>query len=225
MKGIINLRGYRIIPDEGIYPGKYSFKAQHEEERTFYFYTDLESSMRSWITSLMKSTISRDFAAPVLSSNVVPTVSLDIALRMRPRPPSVLYKKEDMSKSSHQLQRASFEKPPNNDSGFDSDVVRSSSTQDEIIDHAPGWLNSDYVQWINTAISANITLLSELRRGDFLIDLLEELSGKSIKSLPEEELDNVVAVFKFMNEEGIEINDQYTIQGRERYLVFLFLFC
>jgi hypothetical protein len=103
-------------------------------------------------------------------------------------------------------------------------VVRSSSTQDEIIDDAPGWLNSDYVQWINTAISANITLLSELRRGDILIDLLEELSGKSIKSLPEEELDNVVAVFKFMNEEGIEINDQYTIQGKERYLVFIFLF-
>ncbi|KAI8890156.1 PH-domain-containing protein, partial [Backusella circina FSU 941] len=235
MKGIINLRGYRIIPDEGIYPGKYSFKAQHEEERTFFFYTDLESSMRSWITSLMKSTISRDFAAPVLSSNVVPTVSLDIALRMRPRPPSVLlYKKEDIAKSSNQLQKASFESigklhPPNNDSGFDSDVLRSSSTQDEAIilnddeeeeESAPGWLNSDYIQWVNTASSANITLLSELRRGDILIDLLEELSGKSVRSLSPAtgssesvlELDNIVAVFKFMNEEGIEVNDQYTVQ-------------
>ncbi|OBZ88420.1 Protein BOI2 [Choanephora cucurbitarum] len=90
MKGIINLRGYRIIPDESIQPGKYSFKAQHFEERTFYFYTDTETSMRQWITPLMKATITRDFHAPVLSSHTIPTVSLSVARRMKPRPPSIL---------------------------------------------------------------------------------------------------------------------------------------
>ncbi|KAI8386807.1 hypothetical protein BD560DRAFT_443409 [Blakeslea trispora] len=86
MKGIINLRGYRIVPDETIQPGKYSFKAQHFEERTFYFYTDTETSMRQWISPLMKATITRDFSAPVLSSHTIPTVSLGVARRMKPRP-------------------------------------------------------------------------------------------------------------------------------------------
>lgn len=62
MKGIINLRGYRIICDETIYAGKYCFKAQHERERTFYFYTETEDSLRGWIKALMKATIARDFA-------------------------------------------------------------------------------------------------------------------------------------------------------------------
>jgi hypothetical protein len=156
MKGIINLRGYKIIPDETICPGYYSFKAQHEEERTFYFYTEQSTSMRSWITNLMKATISRDFNAPVLSSSVIPTVSLDIALRMRPRPPSVLlYKKENLKNSNlpPRSYEATYEgvisrsKKPNNvrtsreeaesdnqvpsqDSGFDSDVNHAVSVQD-----------------------------------------------------------------------------------------------
>lgn len=101
MKGIINLRGYRIVPDETIQPGQYSFKAQHEEERTFYFYTELDTSMKAWISSLMKSTISRDFTAPVLSSSMIPTVTLDVARRMRPRPPSVLlYRKENIKNNT-----------------------------------------------------------------------------------------------------------------------------
>ncbi|KAF7728370.1 polar growth protein [Apophysomyces ossiformis] len=95
MKGIINLRGYRIISDDSIYAGKYCFKAQHERERTFYFYTEYEMDMKAWIKSLMKATISRDYKAPVLSSSTIPTVTLDMARRMKPRPPSmILYKKE-----------------------------------------------------------------------------------------------------------------------------------
>ncbi|KAI8140116.1 hypothetical protein BJV82DRAFT_581407 [Fennellomyces sp. T-0311] len=90
MKGIIHLRGYRIVPDESIHPGKYSFKAQHERERTFYFYTDSKESMRMWIKVLMKATITRDFASPVMSSNHVATVPLEVAQRLRPRPPSML---------------------------------------------------------------------------------------------------------------------------------------
>ncbi|ORY93998.1 hypothetical protein BCR43DRAFT_461404 [Syncephalastrum racemosum] len=90
VKAIINLVGYSVIADEKIHPGKYSFMARHERERTFYFYTDSEKNMRAWMRALMKATISRNFSAPVLSSSTVPTVSLDQARRMRPRPPSML---------------------------------------------------------------------------------------------------------------------------------------
>lgn len=62
MKGIINLRGYRIVTDETIYAGKFCLKAQHERERTFYFYTDTETSMKAWMKALIKATITRDFA-------------------------------------------------------------------------------------------------------------------------------------------------------------------
>ncbi|KAI8075922.1 uncharacterized protein B0P05DRAFT_546934 [Gilbertella persicaria] len=99
MKGIINLRGYKIIVDETIHAGKYCFKAQHERERTFYFYTDSEESMRTWLKMLMKTTIARDFRAPVMSSNQISTVPLDVARRMRPRPPSVImYKSQKQMK-------------------------------------------------------------------------------------------------------------------------------
>lgn len=63
MKGIINLRGYRIVCDETIYAGKWCFKAQHDRERTFFFYTDSEFGMKAWIKALMKATISRDYTS------------------------------------------------------------------------------------------------------------------------------------------------------------------
>ncbi|KAI8339971.1 hypothetical protein BC941DRAFT_500569 [Chlamydoabsidia padenii] len=65
MKGLINLRGYRMVCDETICVGQYSFKAQHERERTFYFYADTDLSMKAWIQSLIKATIARDYNSPV----------------------------------------------------------------------------------------------------------------------------------------------------------------
>ncbi|KAI8338012.1 hypothetical protein BC941DRAFT_452039 [Chlamydoabsidia padenii] len=96
MKGIINLRGYRIVTDETIYAGKFCFRAQHDRERTFYFYTDTETSMKTWVKTLIKATITRDFTAPVMSSSTVPTVSLDAARRMKPRPPSMIYGRDSI---------------------------------------------------------------------------------------------------------------------------------
>lgn len=306
MKGIINLRGYRIIPDESIQPGKYCFKAQHEEERTFYFYTDVDTSMRAWTSSLMKATISRDFNAPVLSSSVIPTVSLDVARRMRPRPPSVLLYRKDNKTSDGGLSPRSYgdtteehssanlsshqsgpddqptalvkdEQLTNQDSGFDSDPQGSNvaydkeeeeeeedpilTNQDEdledndetepfeedegnfeqeeeelehlndtmSVESFSSWTSAEYIQWVNTICSSvKIKTLSELRQGDALIELLEELSGKTVKQLPPSSvgsismlmLDNVVAVFKFLSVEGIDIDDErFTIKdifsGRE----------
>ncbi|KAI8340337.1 hypothetical protein BC941DRAFT_393443 [Chlamydoabsidia padenii] len=90
MKGIINLRGYRMVVDESIYSNKYCFKAQHEQERTFFFCSDTKEAMKLWLQVLMKATIMRDYTSPVMSSNQVATVPLDVAQRMRPRPPSVI---------------------------------------------------------------------------------------------------------------------------------------
>ncbi|GAA5805670.1 hypothetical protein EDC94DRAFT_549804 [Helicostylum pulchrum] len=100
MKGIINLKGYRIEVDESIHPGKYCFKVQHERERTFYFYTDFEKSMKEWLKALMKATIARDFATPVMSSSTIPTISLEMARKMRPRPPSTIFYQKDTRSST-----------------------------------------------------------------------------------------------------------------------------
>ncbi|KAL7322338.1 hypothetical protein PS15p_211967 [Mucor circinelloides] len=294
MKGIINLRGYKVIPDETIQPGKYSFKAQHEEERTFYFYTDLDTSMKSWISSLMKATISRDFTAPVLSSSMIPTVSLDVARRMRPRPPSVLlYRKDNNANLSPRSYEASYgyqtpiseksssiitadkeleggessvttkEERLNQDSGFDSndqeeeedgeeeeeeeddddddedeqqgtteqfnetysltykDEDEGHLSSEEYQEESLSWTPAEYIQWVNTiSNSIKIKELHELRQGDVLIEILEELSGKTVKQLPPSTvgsvsmmmLDNIVAVFKFMSMEGIEIDNQFAIK-------------
>ncbi|KAG2204699.1 hypothetical protein INT47_011995, partial [Mucor saturninus] len=99
MKGIINLKGYRIEVDESIHPGKYCFKAHHGKERTFYFFTEHEKAMKDWLKALMKATIARDFATPVMSSSTIPTISLEMARKMRPRPPSTLFNFKDTSRS------------------------------------------------------------------------------------------------------------------------------
>lgn len=61
MRGIINLAGYRFSSDASIHPGKYCFRAEHDKERTFCFYTDSKESMKQWMRALMKATISRDY--------------------------------------------------------------------------------------------------------------------------------------------------------------------
>ncbi|KAI8878418.1 PH-domain-containing protein [Backusella circina FSU 941] len=238
MKGIINLRGYKIIPDEAIYPGYYSFKVQHEEERTFYFYTEQSTSMKSWITSLMKATISRDFNAPVLSSSAVPTVSLDIALRMRPRPPSVLlYKKENLKNSN--LPPRSYEatyEVPSQDSGFDSDVNHAVSVQDDrsqldddnsddddegVFGVSPSednsfnniQTNSDYIDWVNSICSKKITSLEELDNSDNLMEIIQNLSGHK---LPFSDYD---FIFEFIEGQGIKINTECFSNGKFYILI------
>lgn len=61
MKGIINLRGYKILVDESIHGSKYYFKAKHEQERTFLFCADTMEIMKTWLLGLMKATIVRDY--------------------------------------------------------------------------------------------------------------------------------------------------------------------
>lgn len=247
MKGIINLRGYRIIADETIQAGKYSFKAQHEEERTFYFYTDVDTTMKAWLSSLMKATISRDFKSPVVSSSMIPTVSLDVARRMRPRPPSVLYKKDEVPSGDLGYQtpiseettsaRSHNSEDLNQDSGFDSnehedeDEDSRNNYDDESLEkleyEGHTWSAADYIEWVNAISGSNtrkISRLQDLKRGDVLIEILEELSGKNVNTTTPSSttdsmnmlaLENIIAAFKFMAEEGIVIDEDITIRGNK----------
>ncbi|KAI8379361.1 uncharacterized protein BYT42DRAFT_532078 [Radiomyces spectabilis] len=324
MKGIINLRGYKIVADESIYPGKYCFKVQHERERTFYFYTHHQASLKAWISALLKATISRDMEAPVMSSSTIPTVPLEVARRMKPRPPSVLLYNNNnkdgngngnSSNKENQAHHTSYRPTPIDTRPFSASreelsqpIMRASISDDtsrtslhmlpqtpesgitlasqyatpepndvapqeprpapqeyrlsvsqtshdyfspdedeDLIDphhdellavQRPGglrrlteeshlsqhwhhsWTVEDYLSWINQNISSKITDLNELRTGDILIDLLENLSGKQVRRPPTtnttsvsmQMLDNIVAAFKFMGREGVTVDGRYTIK-------------
>ncbi|KAI7898455.1 uncharacterized protein BX663DRAFT_524777 [Cokeromyces recurvatus] len=245
MKGIINLRGYKIIVDETIHTGKYCFKAQHDRERTFLFYTETEETMRVWIKKLMKATIERDFRAPVMSSNHMATVSLDVARRMRPRPPSVIMYNKNQPIIKPSVEMTMLEEEEIEQHQEESEIVtvypQSSSKysttsppppqhldeEEDLIDpqhqSLPPNEAQDYINWINGYLPANrqvIDLASAFRNGDALIELLEAISHKQIRrpsqqkggSLSVMMLDNIVAAFKFMGREGVQVDGQYTIK-------------
>lgn len=210
MRGIIHLRGYKIVPDESIHAGKYSFKAQHERERTFYFYTDTKESLRMWIKLLMKATIIRDFASPVMSSNHVATVPLDVARQLRPRPPSMLLNKAQQQQQQYQHfeQRShhplslppsaplpatpsmTMEPHPSTELPMVMETVLSDDDED-LIDplqhrmshHRQGkWESADeYIDWVNEHIPPIQDLSDAFKNGEALILLLEALSHKTVR--------------------------------------------
>lgn len=267
--------------------------------------------------------------APVLSSSTVPTVSLDMARRMKPRPPSMILYKKDEFKGQEQLSPIMDDSPispyaqqtresgitdyddephyrPDNneksekrqsprvssddqepesfkspsaasldDSGFQSGPISSilspphssstssnstsntttihhryhvGSSDEDLIDpqhtsmlttSRPGglkrlteeshvsantsiWSTTDYIDWLQQNVDRKVTSLSDLRTGDILIELLENLSGKDVRRPPStanspanmQMLDNIVAAFKFMGREGVEVDGRYTIKGK-----------
>ncbi|KAF8324573.1 uncharacterized protein EI90DRAFT_3075110 [Cantharellus anzutake] len=90
IKGYINIKGYRIIADENIYPGRYGFRIVHDTGMTHYFSSDEQITIREWMKALMKATIARDYSKAVISSVNIPTIPLSVAQAMSPapRPPS-----------------------------------------------------------------------------------------------------------------------------------------
>lgn len=261
-----------------------------------------------------------------MSSSTIPTVSLDIARRMKPRPPSmILYKKEHRRPKTPSLESiddeeyaesysngmmsvddepselltpesldsASFDYANNTttttttttkdcsietghelqDSGFDSTRVgghlspvvapphhhhqrppiyfngdcedddddddddelygdaRTHGLSEEITDEsyisaqeAMG-STADYIEWIQQHIKRKISSLDEMRSGEILIDLLENLSKKSVRRPPSmtngsvnmQMLDNIVAAFKFMGREGVQVDGRYSIKGMSHH--------
>ncbi|KAI0787073.1 hypothetical protein BC629DRAFT_1593605 [Irpex lacteus] len=90
IKGYINIVGYRVVADEKVDPGRYGFKLIHDSDKTHCFSHDEQLIVREWMKALIKSTITRDFNNPVVSSSNIPTIPLTVAQAMNPspRPPS-----------------------------------------------------------------------------------------------------------------------------------------
>ncbi|KAI7875819.1 PH-domain-containing protein [Lichtheimia hyalospora FSU 10163] len=290
VKGIINLDGYRVVTDETIHSGKYCFKLQHDRERTFYFYSDSEKAMKNWLRALIKVTISRNYNTPVLSSNTIPTVSLDAARRLKPRPPSMVMQSKDdfdymsrystsdnrpfsltnyeggslsrqpslrasrsesMAPSLREQARSPWRDPVSRQPSLSRSASIGSSvgsrfhsqrnqphshtvyavpeededTIDPIRDLAykNGTLWSskdgfDYVKWVNQHLKRPIQRIAQLQTGDLLVELLESISGKSVRRPPPsgsasmQTLDTIVAAFRFMGREGIRIDGSFTIK-------------
>ena len=84
------------------------------------------------------------------------------------------------------------------------------------------WSTTDYIDWLQNNVDRKVTSLGDLRTGDILIELLENLSGKDVRRPPNtanspanmQMLDNIVAAFKFMGREGVEVDGRYTIKGK-----------
>ncbi|GAA6048147.1 hypothetical protein JCM3770_003684 [Rhodotorula araucariae] len=89
-KGVIDLTGYRVISDPSIHPGEYGFKIVHDRERTHFFASAEQITVRNWMKEIIKATILRDYSAPVVSSCDIEVLPLEKAKTMvpYPRPPS-----------------------------------------------------------------------------------------------------------------------------------------
>ncbi|KAK0524738.1 hypothetical protein OC842_005738 [Tilletia horrida] len=90
IKGYVSMKGYKVIADENVNPGRYGFRLIADAEKPHYFSSDDPILVREWMKALMKSTIGRDHSFPVISSYNNATISLKEAQRMNPppRPPS-----------------------------------------------------------------------------------------------------------------------------------------
>ena len=71
IKGYINTIGYKVIVDENINPGKYGFRLIHDTEKTHFFSSDEQSTLREWMKALMKATINRDYTSKHCSNSLV----------------------------------------------------------------------------------------------------------------------------------------------------------
>jgi len=70
-KGVINLKGYRVISDANINAGEYGFKIVHDTERTHFFSAAEQITIRAWMKEIMKATILRDYnGKPPLSLSI-----------------------------------------------------------------------------------------------------------------------------------------------------------
>jgi hypothetical protein len=89
------------------------------------------------------------------------------------------------------------------------------------------WSTHQYIDWVNAYLPAGkkaIDLENAFRNGDTLIQLLEAISQKEVRRPPVQKggsmsvmmLDNIVAAFKFMGREGVEVDGRYTIKGKKK---------
>jgi hypothetical protein len=60
--------GYKVHVDENVNPGKYGFRLTHDAEKTHYFCSEEQATIREWMKALMKATIGRDYTSESLSN-------------------------------------------------------------------------------------------------------------------------------------------------------------
>ena len=61
MKGYINIRGYKVVADDTINPGRYGFRIVHDVSKPHAFASDEHAVAREWMKALMNATIERDY--------------------------------------------------------------------------------------------------------------------------------------------------------------------
>ena len=90
LEGFIDIVGYKVTMDETLYPGRYGFRIDRDQDKTHFFTSDSVSIIREWVKAIMKATIARDHTKPVISPRTIPTIPLAAAQAMvpAPRPPS-----------------------------------------------------------------------------------------------------------------------------------------
>ena len=89
-------------------------------------------------------------------------------------------------------------------------------------------LQDEYIDWVNANLPPGEPveeLATAFRDGERLIDLLENLSQKQVRRPPPSAemsdmhmLDTIVAAFKFMGREGVDVDGQFTIKGIYIYI-------
>lgn len=90
LEGFIDIVGYKVTMDETLYPGRYGFRIDRDQDKTHFFTSDSVSIIREWVKAIMKATIARDHTKPIISPCTIPTIPLAVAQAMvpAPRPPS-----------------------------------------------------------------------------------------------------------------------------------------
>lgn len=89
-----------------------------------------------------------------------------------------------------------------------------------------------YIDWINAHIQGNIKSLTDLSSGEVLLEFLEVLTNKEIlrpvvmpgQTLNAQRMDRVIAAFKFMSLEGVDMDGSCTIRGMYTTYILLHAF-
>jgi hypothetical protein len=102
------------------------------------------------------------------------------------------------------------------------------SEEEEEEEQEGQWDVTQYIRWANSYLPPGkkvVDLASAFRNGDALILLLETISQKTVRRPPVQKsgsvsvmmLDNIVAAFKFMGREGVDVDGRYTIKGNSTF--------
>ncbi|KAJ1660076.1 hypothetical protein IWQ61_000938 [Dispira simplex] len=202
-RGIINLLGYRVIPDEHIKAGKYCFKCIHESKRTYYFHDENAQYIQDWIKVLLKATIGGH--VPVTSSSNMATVPLHVAQSMRPRPPALDHMYAEMGDGT--LVPSSI---PGSERRASESITNSHYLSGGPLSSSPtvqsdrGMSDAQFIMWINHVLASGhsnmvvIDLFTELRDGLVLLLMLGILADQRIdtEQSPLLRVQNTLALLK-----------------------------